>query len=287
MGYQFPKSIKAARVATFISTAAWIQGTSASEVSLPEEALDNFLKRHGISQGSKRQAPPPEEPEEESEPSESSVESDPETESGEESSEGSSAESPDSAPSEAEDDGAPDNPDSAQANVAADPQGRPEIVSSDTPTLSTGAKAAIGVWVTVAVLAIGVLAFFLYRRRKRARMQEAGGSMPDEEIARAQEPMAEKGAPPSVIEPVHLRGGELSRAPSGQWVATPPWQEETPTWRDSQPWRQSPMSTIAPPVVGLPAHPKPGAFRVGDRQAEFDRRTEYTAETESTIFAYR
>ncbi|KAI1080035.1 hypothetical protein F5B20DRAFT_542022 [Whalleya microplaca] len=289
MGYQFPKSINAARVATFVSTAAWIQGTSASEVSLPEDALDNFLRRHGVTQGSKRQPPPPP-----GAPSEPKEEEESEDESSSGSGDFSSVDSPGSTPSDSMDD-PDDNPDlpggSAQANVAADGQGRPEIISGETPPLSTGAKAAIGVWVTVAVIALGVLAFFLYRRRKRARMIEER-SMQDEEWARSQQPLAEKGSPPSMIEPVHLRGGSVrgggdSRPPSGQWVATPPWQEETPTWRDSQPWRQSPPSVIAPPVVGLPAHPKPGAFRVGERAPEFDRRTEYTADTESTIFAYR
>lgn len=49
MTYTFPSTIKAARISTFISTAAWIQSAAAvpvGDVWLPEEALSNFLSRH-------------------------------------------------------------------------------------------------------------------------------------------------------------------------------------------------------------------------------------------------
>ncbi|KAH7010643.1 uncharacterized protein B0I36DRAFT_436934 [Microdochium trichocladiopsis] len=47
MAYNFPSTISAARISTFISTAAWIQGTvaTAGDVWLPDDALNNFLQR--------------------------------------------------------------------------------------------------------------------------------------------------------------------------------------------------------------------------------------------------
>ncbi|OTA89529.1 hypothetical protein M434DRAFT_398570 [Hypoxylon sp. CO27-5] len=74
-------------------------------------------------------------------------------------------------------------------------------------------------------------------------------------------------------------------------MPTPPWQDDPPTWRDSHPWRQSQPSVIAAPN-GLPSGVRPPMppmppFATQNSKQEFDRRTEVTAETESTIFAYR
>ncbi|KAH9907558.1 hypothetical protein F4778DRAFT_545985 [Xylariomycetidae sp. FL2044] len=312
MDYRFPKAISAARVATFVSTAAWIQGTSASEVSLPADALNNFLKRNGVS-ARQQQTPPADavpEDAEESVSEEEEGENEAEDSSVSSSSEGTTIEGEDSDDGEEGEGGSEAEAaainDPNQANVAVDPSGQPAIGSSNGPTLSTGAKAAIGVWVAVAVLSLGGLLFFLYRRRKRSRMLEEIRSVQDIEYARSQAPpMAEQGAAPSVIEPVYLRdgggvggggvgGGGNSRPQSlqsGKWVATPPWQEEQPTWRASRPWMGSTPSEAPPP--GLPANPSPraqpgGGLNVaGNRASEYDRRTEYTADTESTIFAYR
>ncbi|KAI1380442.1 hypothetical protein F4677DRAFT_260399 [Hypoxylon crocopeplum] len=290
MSYRFPKTINAARVATFVSTAAWIQGTSASSVSLPEEALNNFLRRHGVTTVSARQAPAPEEEEEEEE--EDEEESDDSQ---------SSVDTPGSTPSDSMDDEeeTPSLPDPPQAGVTADASGQPAIGSADPPALSMGAKVAIGVWSAVAVVAIAGLIFFFARRRRRRLAQEEINSLRDEELARSQ--MSEVGMPPPpAMEAAYLRGGGVSireasvrepsvRAPSGQWMPTPPWQDDPPTWRDSHPWRQSQSTVIAAPN-GLPSGPRP-PFAVQsmqqNRKPEFDRQTEVTAETESTIFAYR
>ncbi|KAI1399995.1 hypothetical protein F4819DRAFT_389471 [Hypoxylon fuscum] len=299
MAYHFPKKISAARVATFISTAAWIQGTSASEASLPEEALNNFLGRHGITTVSARQAPAPEEEEVEEEEGEESVDS----------LSSSSVDTPGAPPSvstesDEEEEDNPSLPDSPQAGIAQGASGQPAIGSTDPPALSMGAKVAIGVWSAVAVFAIAGLIFFFNRRRRRARMalQEVN-DLRDEEIARSQRQMSEQipqrisgpimslsppPPPPPAMEPVYLRGGDGGsvRAPSGQWMATPPWQDDAPTWRDSHPWRTSSHPSVVAVPNGLPAGPKPGFVRQSSRP-EFDRRTEFTADTESTIFAYR
>ncbi|KAI0139109.1 hypothetical protein F4776DRAFT_662805 [Hypoxylon sp. NC0597] len=313
MAYQFPKTISAARIATFVSTAAWIQGTSASEVSLPEEALNNFLRRHRITKFSARQTtPPPPEEEEEEEDEGEEKEGEEESESDSESISGdgleedgvSSVSSPDSTPSEEDAPSIPaDNSDPNQAGIAQGASGQPAIGSADPPPLSPGAKVAIGVWSAVAVIAIVVLIFFFCRRRRRARLaQEEMNALRDEELARSRQGMSEAGVGvpresvmgPAPMEPAYVRGAEGGgsvRAPSGQWMPTPPWQDDPPTWRDSQPWRQSQPSVIAAPN-GLPSGVRPPVppmppFAMRNSKQEFDRRTEVTAETESTIFAYR
>ncbi|KAI0888369.1 uncharacterized protein GGS22DRAFT_96449 [Annulohypoxylon maeteangense] len=335
MAYQFPNTISAARIATFVSTAAWIQGTSASEASLPEEALNNFLRRHGVvgTKVSPRQAtasasasptPAPAASEDgdkdkaDSASSASSVSGDGVEEDG-----ASSASSADSTPSKGDNAAgtAAQNQNSssatagvagsnsAQAGITAASSGQPAIGSADPPPLSTGAQVAIGVWSAVAVVGLAALIYFLGRRRRARMAREEMDALRDEELARE---MAEQqrgtgtfggvGPPISAVAPsAYVRdsravgdgargiGGEGgSRAPSGQWMATPPWQESAPTWRDSQPWRQS-----QPSVFGaqdrFPAGSRPPLppFAPPKSKPEDDRRTEYTAETESTIFAYR
>ncbi|KAI0839720.1 hypothetical protein F5Y06DRAFT_264447 [Hypoxylon sp. FL0890] len=296
MAYQFPKTISAARIATFVSTAAWIQGTSASEVSLPEEALNNFLRRHCITKVAARQATTPPEEEGKDEEEESESESDSESSlsgDGVEEDGVSSVSSPDSAAS------LPDNSDPNQAGIAQGASGQPAIGSADPPSLSTGARVAIGVWSVVAVLAIAGLIFFCRRRRRAKLAQEEMNALRDEELARSRQGMTEVGTPrasvmePAAMEPAYIRGegGGSVRAPSGQWMPTPPWQDDPPTWRDSHPWRQSQPSVVAVPN-GLPSGVRPPMpplppFAVQNSKPEFDRRTEVTAETESTIFAYR
>ncbi|KAI2621909.1 hypothetical protein GGS26DRAFT_254180 [Hypomontagnella submonticulosa] len=286
MAYRFPKTISAARIATFVSTAAWIQGIHASEVELPEEPLENFLRRHGIASVSARQVPVPigEKEEVEEEEEEDGPES---SENGEEEDdENSSVDSPGSTPSDSMDDEdeTPSIPDPPQAGIAAGASGQPAIGSPDAPTLSTGARVAIGVWSAVAVCVIAGLIFFICRRRRRAKLaQQEINDLRDEELARSEPTMSEVGMPePAVIEPVHLRGpgsgAGTVRAPSGQWMPTPPWQEDPPTWRDSHPWRQSQPSVVAAPN-GLPSNVRPPFPK-----PEYDRRTE---DAESTIFAYR
>ncbi|KAI1777493.1 hypothetical protein F4818DRAFT_349824 [Hypoxylon cercidicola] len=314
MSYHFPRKISAARIATFVSTAAWIQGTSASEVSLPEEALDNFLRRHGVTT---RQTPAPGEEEDDEEKKEDEEE-------GEESADSlstSSVDTPGAPPSmstDSDEESTPSLPDSPQAGVAQGASGQPAIGSADPPALSMGAKVAIGVWSAVAVLAIAGLIFF-FRRRRRARMaQEQMNALRDEELARSQQTMSQRMSgpplpppplPQPVMEPVYLRGGDggddvpeplvrapsvardpslrapTVRQPSGQWMPVPPWQEDPPTWRDSHPWRQSQPSVIAAPN-GLPSSVRP-PFPIQKTKPELDGRTQYTADTESTIFAYR
>ncbi|KAI6091544.1 hypothetical protein F4821DRAFT_187563 [Hypoxylon rubiginosum] len=341
MAYHFPKKISAARIATFVSTAAWIQGTSASEVSLPEDALNNFLRRHGVVTVSPRQTngtaeddgqgdDEEEDDEEEGEESVDSVSS-------------SSVDTPGAPPSVSTDSDSESTPsippDSAQAGLAQGASGQPGIGSPDPPALSMGAKVAIGVWSAVGVIAIAGLVFFFYRRRRRARLaQEQVNALRDEELARSQEAMSQRMSGPympplpppppqsAVMEPVYLRGGgdggsagspglarnpsiyapsinrnpsvgapsiarnpsvraPTVREPSGQWMPVPPWQEDAPTWRDSQPWRQSPPSVAGAPI-GLPSSVRP-IVPLQTSKPEMDRRTEYTADTESTIFAYR
>ncbi|KAI0602070.1 hypothetical protein F4775DRAFT_538175 [Biscogniauxia sp. FL1348] len=276
MDYRFPGHISAARVAAFVSTAAWIQGTSASAVSLPPDALHNFLRRHEISgrQAAPAATTPATPAEEEESVSEESDDDDP-----------SSADA--SSVSEGEGGAGLTGAQGQSAGV----DGQPGIQSSGGggTRLSPGAQAAIGIWVAVAVLAIGALVFFFFRRRRRARELQEIRSLRDMEIASYQA-LSEKGGgvggpPPPGMEPVHFREGPVpSRAPSGQWMATPPWQEEPPTWRESRPWRQSGPS-VAP--NGLPLHQNAGFGGMPPGRPEFDRRTEVTAETESTIFAYR
>ncbi|KAI1494895.1 hypothetical protein F5X96DRAFT_665347 [Biscogniauxia mediterranea] len=288
MDYRFPGHISAARVAAFVSTAAWIQGTSAhasaGAVSLPPDALHNFLQRHSIG---RRQAPAAAAP-----ASEESDDDDP-----------SSADA--SSISEGEFGGV-----QGQQQQSAGVAGQPGIQSSSGPRLSPGAQAAIGVWVAVAVLAVGALVFFFFRRRRRARELQEIRSLRDMEFAAAassyhasSSSMSEKGGvgggggppmpmsmpmPLGTMEPVHYREGPPvpSRAPSGQWMATPPWQEEPPTWRESRPWRQS-RPSVAPNGLPLNLNQNGGFGGMPPGRPEFDRRTEATAETESTIFAYR
>ncbi|KAI8959355.1 hypothetical protein F5Y11DRAFT_333416 [Daldinia sp. FL1419] len=308
MGYKFPKTISAARVATFVSTAAWIQGTSASDVSLPEEALNNFLRRHGIIDVPRRQAPAPapeeddEKEEEEKEDEKSKDGESPDSESSLDSP-GASSVSSDSEEDDKEedDDDTPSIPDPSQAGVSLGAADQPAIGTQEPPgSLSTGAKVAIGVWSAVGVLAIMGIVFFFCRRRRRARMaQEEINALRDEELARSrQENMSQIDMPlpppppppvPPVMEQAHFREGSEAgnvRPPSGQWMATPPWQEDPPTWRDSHPWRQS-----QPSVAGGPTNPFTGApqplFVPQNTRPGYDGRTEATGETESTIFAYR
>ncbi|KAI1662246.1 hypothetical protein F4813DRAFT_103258 [Daldinia decipiens] len=271
MSYTFPKTISAVRVATFVSTAAWIQGTSASEVSLPEEALNNFLRRHRVINTSRRQAPPPEEEEEEEkedkEEEESEESSDSETSSGSVGS-SDSKEEKEKEEEEKEDDDTPSKSNPAQAGIALGAAGPSAIGTTEPPgSLSIGARVAIGVWSAVGVLAIFGLVFFFCRRRRRARMaQEEMNALRDEELARAhQEYMAQVSMPlppppppppaPPIMQPAHLRSESdagIARPPSGEWMATPPWQEDPPTWRDSHPWRQSQPSVAGGALAGAP-----------------------------------
>ncbi|KAI0025996.1 hypothetical protein F4780DRAFT_774204 [Xylariomycetidae sp. FL0641] len=374
---RFPSTVSAARVASFVSTAAWIQGTSADDVSLPPEALNNFLKRHASDERQRRRrrsAPEAEDGEEEGEGEEKrsaaggegDAEDDAASSSDNSSVSGSDSEEEGSGGSSAggsegggDDDAKPTGP-AQQNGVAFDASGRPVIESAAPAQLSDGAKAAIGIWTAVAVVGLAALVYFLLKRRRRRRGGAQGstaanparssGSAPgDLETGSAAGPLAEKGAPPGMLAPaaaylrpqstrsdvqerseagdfyeqpqppVGLRGGggssggsglgiynneyynnddAQSVAPSGQWVPGAPWQEEIPTWRASQPWRQSQPPPPPPPVppIGLPTYPKPGVVVVGgggggrlpeDREDQLDRQTEYTAETESTIFAYR
>ncbi|KAI0847277.1 hypothetical protein F5Y00DRAFT_271241 [Daldinia vernicosa] len=298
MPYKFPKAISAARVATFVSTAAWIQGTSASEVSLPEEALNNFLRRHRIINTSRRQASVPEEEEEEEE----------------EESEGSSdsQSSPDSSASsdseDADKEDTPSIPDSPQAGVAFGGGGRPAIGTTEPPgSLSVGARVAIGVWSAVGIIAILGLIFFFCRRRRRARIaQEEIDALRDEELARShqeQEHMSQISMPlplppppppppppaPPIMEQAHLRSGsdagDVVRPPSGEWMATPPWQEDPPTWRDSHPWRQSQPSVAGGALAGGP-RPLFAPQNTGPGPG-YDERVGVTGEAENTTFAYR
>ncbi|KAI0898746.1 hypothetical protein F4806DRAFT_312971 [Annulohypoxylon nitens] len=341
MAYQFPNTISAARIATFVSTAAWIQGTSASEASLPEDALDNFLRRHGVvpTKVTPRQAATSapaetEEDEEDSVSSASSVSGDGIEEDGV-----SSVSSTDSTPSQEAGDqsqsqsstaanpavsgsASNSNSNSAQAGITAAASGQPAIGSADPPALSTGAKVAIGVWSAVAVVALAGLIYFFSRRRRAKMARDEINALRDEELERervqAQRSMSEVGGfggggpPISAVAPsAYVRdsrgvaaggvgtgeiGGAMvgggmgvaSRAPSGQWMATPPWQDSAPTWRDSHPWRQS-QPSVAGGQVRYPAGSQPPLppFAPQNTKPEEDRRTEYTAETESTIFAYR
>ncbi|KAI2610054.1 uncharacterized protein GGS25DRAFT_244086 [Hypoxylon fragiforme] len=317
MAYRFPKSISAARVAAFVKTAAWIQGTSASEAYLPEDALNNFLRRHGIDN---RQAPPPppppapeedddDEEEEEKESVEGEEKEEDENSSANEEGDDSSLSSDESlgtSPSESSQDSAEEDPangsNSAQAGIAIGASGQPAIGSAEPTPLSMGAKVAIGVWSAVAVFAVFGLIYFFCRRRRRARMAQAEmNALRDEELARSRQGMSEMGgplppAPGSVIDPLspaHLRGGgggdedtrePTVRNPSGQWMPTPPWQEDPPTWRDSHPWGQSQPSVTMPMHNGLPSGPKP--LFAKQQQGGLDARTE-GGETETTIFAYR
>lgn len=347
MDPRFPRSISAVRIASFISTAAWIQGTTAEEAALPPEVLNNFLRRHGVGVKKARQTPAPapaaeegEEDEEEDEDEEeegekSSMSSgDSTSEEGVSSATGSSGASSVEGGEEEEDDdeegeGEGDIPEGATpgsqaAITGGDPSGLETIDPG--PNLSPGALAAIIVWSIIGFVAILGVIFFFVRRRRRARQRQE-----DDEEGRSREPMAMQGAAPSVIEPVHLRPGSqgsvppamepvylrpesqgaipqvidpmqqpmpepdpqfrpASVAPSGQWMAVPPWQEEPPTWKDPHPWRTSTQPSIAP--VGLPANPSPRATRQGAaamaaRQQGVDRQSKFTTVTESTIFAYR
>lgn len=291
MDRRFPRTISAVRLATFISTAAWIQGTTAEEVALPEEALNNFLRRHGVETKTARQAPVPSEEEEGSEGGEE--EEDGEEEDSEEDDEGSSisgattdVEGVSSVEEDSEEDaeeaieegsgaGLPSGPPvSSEAEVEGDPSGLASIDPG--PKLSPAATAGIILFCIAAVLAIIGLVIFTYRRRKAKRLRE------DPEESGTDQPMAMQGAAPSVIEPVHLRPESYVRAPSiapdGQWIPVPPWQEEPPTWREPRPWRQSSQPSVAPPV-GLPANPSP-------RRANSVRKTMVPSEAESTLFAY-
>ncbi|KAK6956926.1 hypothetical protein Daesc_002208 [Daldinia eschscholtzii] len=323
MGYKFPKTISAARIATFVSTAAWIQGTSASEVSLPEEALDNFLRRHGVVKPSRRQAPPPAPaPEEEGEEKEEEDEEEDEEE--EEEDGDSSVDSPSSADSPAssgssssgdeeedekeDDDDTPSIPDPPQAGVALGAADQPAIGTAEPPgSLSTGARVAIGVWSAVGVLAILGLIFFFCRRRRRARMAQMEiNALRDEELARSrQEHMSQISMPlppppppppvPPVMEQVYLRDNNddhnagnnnddnVVRPPSGQWMATPPWQEDPPTWRDSHPWRQSQPSVAGGAPNGYAGGPRP-LFAPPVPELQYDRRNDYTGEAGNPNF---
>ncbi|RYP75037.1 hypothetical protein DL771_002685 [Monosporascus sp. 5C6A] len=292
MDRRFPRTISAVRVATFISTAAWIQGTTAEEVALPEKALNNFLRRHGVETKTARQAqvPPPVEDEGSGGEEEEGPGGEEEEESGGEEEEGEEGEEDD-----AEDDGessissgttdadevssASSVEEDAEEDAEEDPEealeegsgtglssGPPPISEAELvgdpsglasidprPRLSGAATAGIVLCCIVAVLAIVGLVFFTRRRRKAKRLRE------DPEESGAGQPMAMQGAAPSVIEPVHLRPESQARAPSiapdGQWLPVPPWQDEPPTWREPRPWRQSSYSVAQP--VGLPANPSP------------------------------
>ncbi|RYP14587.1 hypothetical protein DL765_006258 [Monosporascus sp. GIB2] len=270
MDQRFPSTISAVRVATFVSTAAWIRGTTAEEVVLPEEALNNFLRRYGVKTKTARQAPAPP-PVEEGEDEGEEEEEDEGEEDDEEGDEGSSVssatsdvdgvssveEDAEAEPEEALEEGSatglpPSPPANKGAEVAGNPSGLAPIDAGSGP--SQAAIAGIIVFCIFAVLAIGGLVFFMRRRRKARRLRE------DPEESRANQPMAMQGAAPSVIEPVHLRPESHVRAPSiepdGQWLPVPPWQDEPPTWREPRPWRVSSQPSVAPPI-GLPANPSP------------------------------
>lgn len=336
MDQRFPRSISALRVASFVSTAAWIQGTTADGVHLPEDALNNFLRRNGVRTKKARQAPAPPPPEEEEEEEEEDEDEDEDEEDGEEddksslssgdsgSEAGVSSATGSSGASSLEDGEVPPEglPGGTTNNaVAGNSPGDPTASIDSGPGLGGGALAGIIVGSIIGALAIIALSLFLVRRKRRAKREREAAQ--DEE-GRAGQPMAMQGAAPSVIEPVHLRPESIPRAPppmepaylrpesqadvepqmqvqaearptsvapSGQWVAVPPWQEESPTWRDPQPWRQSQPSVAVGPkpgpmAVGLPANPSPRATRqnAGAQQPEYDRQTQYS---ESTIFAYK
>ncbi|KAI0113139.1 hypothetical protein F4814DRAFT_335553 [Daldinia grandis] len=308
MPYKFPKAISAVRVATFVSTAAWIQGTSASEVSLPEEALNNFLRRHRVINTSRRQAPAPKEEkegEEEKEEEEKEEESD-ESEDSKSSSDSQSSASSDSKEEDEKEEDTASAPDPAQAGVTLGAGGQPAIGTVEPPgSLSVGARVAIGVWSAVGVLAILGLIFFFCRRRRRARMaQEEINALRDEELARSyqEQHMSQISMPlpppppppppppaPPIMEQAHLRSGSDAgdmRPPSGEWMATPPWQEDPPTWRDSHPWRQSQPSVAGGAPNGFVGGPRP-LFAPPDTRMEYDRRAEATGEAEGAAFVYR
>ncbi|KAI1472922.1 uncharacterized protein F4812DRAFT_410899 [Daldinia caldariorum] len=310
MGHRFPKTISAARIATFVSTAAWIQGASASEVSLPEEALNNFLRRHGVIKSSRRQAPAPapasegeedddDEEGEEEEDGESSVDSPSSVDSSSSSGSSSSGDAKDEKgeKKEDDDDDTPSLPESPQAGVALGAADHPAIGTVEPPgSLSTGARVAIGVWSAVGVLAILGLIFFFCRRRRRARMAQMEiNALRDEELAQShQERMSQISMPlppppppvppvpvpmpMPVMEQVHLRGASDTgdaRPPSGQWLATPPWQEDPPTWRDSHPWRQSQPSVAGGGGGGFAGVPRPLFAPPVLNQEEYSRRNEF------------
>ncbi|KAI1801311.1 hypothetical protein F4811DRAFT_466951 [Daldinia bambusicola] len=278
MGYRFPKTISAARITTFVSTAAWIQGTSASEVSLPEEALNNFLRRHGVINPSRRQAPAStpapegggeeedededEEGEEEGEDEESSVDS-PSSISSSSSSGSSSSEDEEKEEGEEEkeedddDDDVPSLPDSPQAGVALGAADPPAIGTTEPPgSLSTGARVAIGVWSAVGVLAILGLIFFFCRRRRRARMaQMEVNALRDEELARSHQehmsqismPLPPPPPPPPVppvpmpmpvMEQVYIREGGVG----GERGASDAGNVRPPSgqWLATPPWQEDP-----------------------------------------------
>ncbi|RYO91934.1 hypothetical protein DL764_008216 [Monosporascus ibericus] len=266
MDRRFRRTISAVRIAALISTAAWIQGTTAEEVAIPEEVLNNFLRRSGVETKTARQAPVPWSAEEE----ESVGEEEGKAEDGEEDDDVSSISSATtdvdgvSSVSSVEEDGEeaieegsgaglPSSPPvTSGAEVEGDPTGLASI--DPRPELSQAATAGIILFCIVAVLAIVGLVSFTRRRRKARRLRE------DPEESSADQPMAMQGAAPSVIEPVHLRPEWQVRPPSpepnGQWLPVPPWQEDPPTWREPRPWRQSSQPSVAPPV-GLPANPSP------------------------------
>ncbi|KAI5865984.1 hypothetical protein GGS23DRAFT_617093 [Durotheca rogersii] len=209
MAFQFPGSIDAARVATFVSTAAWIQGVSASEVSLPPEALDNFLRRHGIGGGrihgrqtsaqptAPAPTPPPPPKDEEDDESSSSVDTPGSTLSDSQDDEGDSKTSEEE-PDEPADGNAATPTGTPQAGVSppavgggaqGQPGGQDAIAAGGgggSGGLSPGARIAIGVWTAVGAVAILGLIYFFCRRRRRARLaRDEADALRDEELARA------------------------------------------------------------------------------------------------------
>lgn len=270
MDPRFPRGISAVRIASFVSTAAWIQGAAADEeVALPPEALNNFLRRHGVRRANKARqaaavpsatptptpAPAPADGEEEEDEAEEGGEDEEEGE-GDEASSVSSGDSKSQAgvssatgssgASSLEDDGSKSlppggpggpSPGSQAAIQGGDPSGLATIDPG--PSLSPGALAAIIVWSIIGFLAILGLAFFFVRRRRRARQQQ------DDDEARSGQPMAMQGAAPSVIEPpMHLRSGS-------QGSRSPPSVMMEPALQPAQPVYLRPQSQDAAPQVPM------------------------------------
>ncbi|KAK7756332.1 hypothetical protein SLS62_001558 [Diatrype stigma] len=259
MDPRFPRGISAVRIASFVSTAAWIQGTAADEeVALPPEALNNFLRRHGVRANKVRQAATPtttpaaegegeeegseaEEGEKEEDDKSSVSSGDSGSQAGVSSATGSSgASSLENGDSKNLAGGEP-NPGSQAAIQGGDPSGLATVDPG--PNLSPGALAAIIVWSIIGFLAIAGLAFFFVRRRRRARQQQ------DDDEARSGEPMAMQGAAPSVIEPpMHLRpGSQGSRSPPSVMMEPPAYPVVEPV----QPVYLRPQSQDAAPQVPM------------------------------------
>ncbi|KAH7027994.1 uncharacterized protein B0I36DRAFT_365115 [Microdochium trichocladiopsis] len=325
MAYNFPSTISAARISTFISTAAWIQGTvaTAGDVWLPEDALNNFLQRQSPAVLSQRDAnngttpspggaAPPES-------EDSSVGDEESADSSDSSADG------ESGASTADGDAAKDGMDpitSSPVQGGLDGTSGGSALPADggdasraASGLSPGGQAAIAVWVVIAVVAAGV-AFWWFRRRRRRNAQSSTASVQDPEAARSQ-PMAAQGALPSILppmDPAFIQRSESRQSGAGFVMRAQPQDDDgVPYEPASQSWRQSPppgaygggiaQTTLSRSNsrVGLPSNPRPGSQRGSQRELvigapmmggpsyrrDQDARTVVTADTESTIFEWR